>query len=397
MTRVVVTGMGIISAAGKGCDENIESLRKGNSGIGKASFFKSKYTSNFCFGEVKHSTENLIAVSQLNINDAYTRTDALAFYAFIEAIRDSGLSNYEVAGCDTAIISASTVGGMCAHGEMLHDVKPESSPSVLINSYSFAAHTLKIVNHYHARGFSDTVNTACSSSANAIIAGCRLIESGRVKRAIVGGVDSLSKYTVNGFNSLRILSDEPCRPFDINRKGLSLGEGAAYLVLESEELAVNKKIYAIVSGFANVSDAFHQSSLSEDAKGVKLVMTKALQAAGLNPGQIQYINAHGTGTENNDKVELTGLSAVFGNIPFYNSTKSYTGHTLGAAGAIEAVYSIFGMINGEIFPGLNCSDPISDFGNTPEMKHLTGIEINNVLSNSFGFGGNCSSLIFSKL
>jgi 3-oxoacyl-(acyl-carrier-protein) synthase len=170
--------------------------------------------------------------------------------------------------------------------------------------------------------------------------GARLIKSGRARRAIVGGVDSLAKYTVNGFNSLKILSDAPCKPFDEDRDGLNLGEGAAYLVLEAENVVGDKKIYAEVAGYGNANDAHHPSAMSDEATGAIRSMREAVESAGIGFDLIGYINAHGTGTQNNDGVELTGMAALFEKIPPFNSTKSYTGHTLGAAGAIEAVYSI---------------------------------------------------------
>jgi len=276
----------------------------------------------------------------------------------------------------------------------MSDVKMPENPSPFLFAFQNASHTLMLIKHFRMKGITNTINTACSSSANAIIAGVKLIRSGRAKRAIVGGVDSLSKFTVNGFNALRILSEEPTSPFDINRKGLSLGEGAAFIVLEKEEDATGKKQFANISGFANAADAFHQSSLSDDGKGVVKVMRQAIQMWGLEPAQIHYVNAHGTGTDNNDVVEYNGMKEIFGTIPPYNSTKSYTGHTLGAAGAVEAVFSMMSMQSGELYQSLNCNQPLGDI--PPVAQLTTGVKIEHVLSNSFGFGGNCTSIILSK-
>jgi 3-oxoacyl-(acyl-carrier-protein) synthase len=225
--------------------------------------------------------------------------------------------------------------------------------------------------------------------------GCRLIKNGLANRVIVGGADSLAKFTVNGFNALRILSDEPCAPFDQNRKGLNLGEGAAFLVLEKEADATGKKIYAEVSGYGNANDAYHPSSLSPEGDGPYLAMKNALDNAGLKPADIDFINAHGTGTENNDEVESRAMLRLFNTLPGFASTKGFTGHTLGAASAIEAVYSILNIDRQELYPNLNFNEPITDIGFEPVQAYNTGT-IKHVMSNSFGFGGNCTSLIFSK-
>lgn len=396
MTKVFVTGMGVISSIGKDIKKNSESLRNGNSGINKPKFFQSKYASSFFFGEVNISNRSLKEQLGLSEEKGLTRTDLFAFKAFDEAINDAKLSKEEISSFDTALISASTVGGMCLTDQLYEDANLKSESSEYLASYGCSAHTLRLIKKYNIKGFTNTINTACSSSANSIMFGSRLIKSGRVKRAIVGGTDSLAKYTVNGFNALKILSESPCKPFDEHRCGLTLGEGAAYLVLESEEVVSNKNTYARVSGYGNANDAFHTSTISDNAVGVISAISQALKSAKIDPDKIDYINAHGTGTENNDFVELTGLSKIFNKIPPYNSTKSYTGHTLGAAGAIESIFSILSIINNELYPSLNINTPISQFNLSPVKKYETGVDINYVLSNSFGFGGNCTSLIFSK-
>ncbi len=397
MTKVYVTGMGIISSIGRDINENLESLRNGASGINKPRFFDTKYASSLLFGEVNIDTCTLNEQLGLSEEKGLTRTDLFAFKAFRDAINDANLSKEEVSSFDTALISSSTVGGMCLTDQLFEDANLKSESSEYLSSYGCSAHTFRLIEKYNIKGFTNTINTACSSSANAIMFGSRLIKSGRVKRAIVGGTDSLAKYTVNGFNALRILAEQACKPFDEHRDGLNLGEGAAYLVLESNEVVKDKNIYAGVSGYGNSNDAFHSSTLSDDAVGVISAMSQALISAKLDQGQIDYINAHGTGTENNDIVELNGFSKIFNKIPPYNSTKSYTGHTLGAAGAVEAVLSILSLRNNELYPSLNVKNPISHFNVPPVKKFERGKEINHVLSNSFGFGGNCTSLILSKI
>ena len=226
-----------------------------------------------------------------------------------------------------------------------------------------------------------------------------MIKSGKLDRVIVGGTDALSKFTINGFKTLMILSDGYNKPFDNNRKGLNLGEAAAFLVLESEELVKkeNKKVLARVSGYANANDAFHQTASSENGDGAFLAMEKAFKIANLQPDQIDYVNVHGTATPNNDLSEGRALVRLFGEnkVPDFSSTKAFTGHTLAAAAAIEAVFSVLAIQNNVVFPNLNFETPMAEFDLIPQTT-LKNKNIEHVLSNSFGFGGNCSTLIFSK-
>ncbi|WP_439557004.1 beta-ketoacyl-[acyl-carrier-protein] synthase family protein [Dyadobacter sp.] len=396
MRKVLVTGMGVISAIGENLHENHQSLRGGVTGIGKAARFESQYAALLPFGECKTSNESLKAMLGLENSLGYTRTCLLASKAFDEAVNDAGLTQEQLSDFTTAFISASTVGGMCLTDQLYDDANLKSSGSEYLDAYSCAAHTFKIIDHYKIRGFTDTINTACSSSANAIMLGARLIRSGRATRVIVGGVDSLAKYTVNGFNALKILSGSACKPFDENRDGLNLGEGAAYLVLESEENAAGKKVYAEVAGYGNANDAHHPSAMSDEATGAIRCMREAVESAGIAFNQINYVNAHGTGTKNNDDVELFGLHQLFEQIPPYSSTKSFTGHTLGAAGALEAIFSILSIVHSELYPSLSIEVPVTTYDRIPIMNFEAGQEINYVLSNSFGFGGNCTSLVFGS-
>jgi 3-oxoacyl-(acyl-carrier-protein) synthase len=254
---------------------------------------------------------------------------------------------------------------------------------------------MAIQEHFGISGEVGTINTACSSSANSIIYGARLISHGFARRVIVGGAESLAKFTINGFNALNILSSKPCAPFDRDRSGLNLGEGAAFLVLEREEDLKGKKAYAVLSGFGNKNDAYHPSSNSPNGLGPFLSMKEALESSGLNAGEISYINAHGTGTENNDETESRAMIRLFEKVPPFSSTKSFTGHTLGAAGAVEAVYSILSLVHQELYPSLSFQFPIPETGLIP-VRNFFKQPMQHIMSNSFGFGGNCSTLIFSK-
>lgn len=386
--------MGVISAIGNNLSENHSALSNGVCGIGKAMFLQSKYTANLRFGEVKLSTE-LLRAGLHAFDPKMTRTTLLALHAFQEAITNANLTETELCSYDTALIGASTVGGMCLIDNLYNDANKKSEGSPYLSSYDGSSIDIYLQQHFNIKGIVNTFNTACSSSANAIMYGARLLKHGLAKRAIVGGVDSLSKFTVNGFNALHILSDEVCTPFDQNRKGLNLGEGAAYLVLEKEEDISNKKVLAELTGYCNTNDAFHASSLSAEGNGPYLAMQGALSMANLQTTDIDFINVHGTGTENNDLSEARAMLRLFEKVPPFASTKSNIGHTLGASGAIEAVYSILNLIHQETYPQLHFRTSVEGTDLKPVLS-TTSMKINNIMSNSFGFGGNCSSLLFSN-
>ncbi len=394
MNRIVVTGLGVISAIGNSVAENLVSLRQGKSGISRLDMFPSKFSGTLPVGEIKISNEAL--KEKLKAPEpGVTRTTLLALHAIKEALADSGLSNADISSSNTAFVGASTVGGMCLTDEMYTDSQKDTPGSEYLASYDFGATGMYLQKYFSIGGPVNTINTACSSSANAIMYGARLVRSGRVRRAIVGGFDSLAKFTINGFNALHILSTEHCTPFDECRKGLNLGEGSAFLVLEKEEDVNDKKIYASLSGFSNANDAFHASSLSDNGDGPFKAMKDALVSAKLHPSQIDFINAHGTGTGNNDLVESIAMLRLFEQVPSFTSTKANTGHTLGAAGAIEAVYCILNLAEQELYPGLHFTNAIATTKLAPFHVYKK-TPLTHIMSNSFGFGGNCSSLIFSK-
>jgi 3-oxoacyl-[acyl-carrier-protein] synthase-1 len=213
----------------------------------------------------------------------------------------------------------------------------------------------------------------------------------------VGGTDALSKVMLNGFHALMIVDPEICKPFDRNRQGLNIGEGAAYLVIESERTARKDKILCELSGYGNSNEAYHLTALSPDGDGTAMAMNNALEESGLHPGEIDYINAHGTGSLNSDLSEALGLEKIFGkNAPLFSSTKPFTGHTLGSAGALEAVFSVLALQNNLVFPNLNFRLPMEEVSIQPYTGSTSGLTVNHVMSNSFGFGGNNTSLIFSK-
>jgi len=300
----------------------------------------------------------------------------------------------------TGLISATTVGGMDKCELFYNDFLTNDSRNIYIDSYDCADSTEMIADILGISDYLTTISTACSSSANAILLGARMIRNGFLDRVVAGGTESLTNFHLNGFNVLKILDKEPCKPFDAKRNGISLGEGAAYLVLESEEAvnSANKTVLCELIGWGNACEAFHQTASSPDGIGAYLSMKKALDMTGLSPGDIDYINAHGTGTDNNDIAEGRAIEKLFGNnIPKVSSTKPYTGHTTSAAGSTESIISILAIIHNVIWPNLNFREPMDDLTFTPVIELLKDMNVKNVMSNSFGFGGNDTSLIFKRV
>jgi 3-oxoacyl-[acyl-carrier-protein] synthase-1 len=393
--KIAVTGIGAISAIGNNVDENLSSLLAKKTGIGKADILSSKLTETHLFGEIKWTNQelrNMVGWKSENVS----RTTLLSAVAMKEAIDQSGFQMDDSVG----IVSSTSVGGMDRSEGFF---EPYYTEQDFANVYMLGTHdcgtcTKQVAEHFGITAYATTISTACSSAANAIAMGARLLRQGKLKRVIVGGTDALCRFTSNGFNSLMILDTEWCKPFSANRAGLNLGEAAAYIVMESKEEAEARgaDIHGYVSGWANTNDAFHQTASSPDGNGAFLAMTTALEKAELKPEAIGYINAHGTGTQNNDQSESIAIHRVFGaQKPPISSTKAYTGHTLAAAGAIEAVYSLLALKEQKFLPNLNHQDQIEDNDWKPQLEVESG-EINHVLSNSFGFGGNNSTVIFSK-
>jgi len=385
--------MGIISAIGTSVAECRAALIGGRSGIVQPNGLPSRYA-HLPAGRILLTDDQL--KEQLRITDVgVNRTSFLALHALNQAVVQAELTATELASADTALIVASTIGGVSLTDEIYQNGHGDGTNTTFLNAYEYSSVADYLQRKLSIGGITDTINTACSSSANAIIYGCRLLKNGFARRAIVGGADCLSKFTVNGFNSLRILSDEPCRSFDANRKGLNLGEGAAFLILEREEDLVGKPVLAWVSGYGNANDAYHPSSLSTEGNGPFMAMQTALNVAGLQPEDIGYINAHGTGTENNDEAESVAMTRLFGQPPAFASTKTFTGHTLGAANAIETTFSILSLQHGEVYANLNFSTPAEPARLTPVTEYYQ-TDLQHIMSNSFGFGGNCTSVIVSR-
>lgn len=396
--RIYVTGYGIISSIGSTVQECYQSMISGIPGVGRICNIDTVLRDELIVGEVRKTLPELLEMAGIEPEEGYSRNTVLGIIAASEAFSHAGLGYHRE--LRTGLISATTVGGMDRCELFYNDFLTNETRNVYIDSYDCADSTERIASRFGLTDFITTISTACSSAANAILLGARLIRSGKLDRVLAGGCESLTKFHLNGFNALKILDQHPCRPFDKNRAGINLGEGSAYLVLESEdvlEITGNKPICEL-KGWGNACEAFHQTASSPDGIGAYLAMKKALELSGLDASDIDYINAHGTGTDNNDISEGKAIEALFGDrIPRVSSTKPFTGHTTSAAGSIEAILSILCLQHQVIWPNLNFSEKIEELNFYPVTRMITGQPVQTVMSNSFGFGGNDTSLIFTKV
>lgn len=390
-----ITGAGIVSAVGCNKREVLESLVAGRSGIGPMRYLRSVHI-EFPVGEVPMSDEELCAALGIDASTPTIRTALLGMLALGEALDEAGLSGGELPGA--AFISGTTVGGMDRSECYYPDFLANDSRNEYIAMHDCGASTELIADRFGRFGFVSTPSTACSSAMNAILVGANLIRSGAFDIVVAGGSECLTRFHLNGFNALMILDTQPCRPFDATRAGLNLGEGAAYVVLERAASARRRGVHALATldGVANTCDAFHQTASSADGEGAFRAMRGALADAGLDPSEVDYINAHGTGTPNNDASESAAMLRLFGDrVPPVSSTKAFTGHTTSASGAIETVICLLALRHGFLPVNLNWQHPM-DNGIVPVRESRPPREIRHVLCNSFGFGGNDSSLLLSK-
>ncbi|MCK5809363.1 beta-ketoacyl-[acyl-carrier-protein] synthase family protein [bacterium] len=397
MQTVFVTGMGAISSLGVSVEQTYEALIEKRSGIGKCKQIQTVHT-DIPVGEVSLSNDELRALLKVSA-EKFSRTTLLGLVAAQEALDSAGVKKDK--NLKTAVITGTTVSGLDRSEHFFHHFLLDNRAGDISNllHHECGTTTQDIADYFGFHDYISTISTACSSSANAIALGSRLIAAGVVDRVLCGGEDALSNFTINGFNSMKILDRELCRPFDKTRSGLNIGEGAAFLVLESKKVAEEreKEPIARLSGWGNRCDAYHQTASSPEGRGPLQAMKEALTRAGITPQDIGYINVHGTGTPNNDITEARALITLFGEkVPPFSSTKLYTGHTLGAAGAIESVISLLSMQHNTLFPTFNFRQAIEE----AQLKPITSVtkveNIKHLLTNSFGFGGNDTSLIFSK-
>ena len=389
MKDIVITGAGIVSAIGNDTSSVLVSLKNETSGIGEMRYLSSVHK-ELPVGEVKLSDNQLKDILGLPHEQIISRTTLLGTVALKQAVRDAAITTD---GKRIVIINGTTVGGMDVT-ENLFPLTSNPSPLITQLSHDCGSCTKDIAALCGISAEVCTVSTACSSALNAVILGAEMLKNDEADIVIAGGTEGLSKFHLNGFNTLMILDHQRCRPFDETRNGINLGEGAAYVVLQRKE-DCNGAFKAYISGYSNACDAFHLTATSEEGTGPVLAMSQALKMSSLNASDIDYVNAHGTGTPNNDLTESVAIKKVFGNdLPDISSTKAYTGHTTSASGAIELVICLLAMEHSFIPSNLGCTTPLQ--GGIVPSKGQTGCQVDNVMCNAFGFGGNDSSLIISK-
>jgi 3-oxoacyl-[acyl-carrier-protein] synthase II len=401
--RVAVTGIGIVSAFGLGRDEFWEGVSTGRCAIGEVSLFDTAaYRTHIgaqvgeFYPQVHFMPKQLARMS---------RCDQLGVIAAREALEDSGMTPYkDKDNTRFGVLLGAGAGGMFS-GERyrrdLHEKKRNPRPSDLI-PFSPNVTTDYVANDSRLKGPRSTVVTACSSSSTAIGYAADWIRDGRADVVLAGGSDAMCELTYSGFNSLRAVDANPCRPFDMERKGLSLGEGAAILVLEDMDRAIARgvRIYAEIAGYGIGCDAYHMTAPEINGAGAARTILAALRDAGVRPEEIDYINAHGTATRYNDVAETAAIKSALGghayDIPI-SSIKSMIGHCLGAAGGLEAAATALTIYNGLIPPtiGYENPDPDCDLDYTPNEPRKADVSV--ALSNSLAFGGNNTTVVIRKV
>ena len=400
--RVVITGLGILTSIGQDAPSFWTSLLEGVCGIDRITLFDPSSYRVQNAAEVKgFDPRRFFSSRRLK---RMSRCDQFGMKAVGEGLSDSGLDLEKEDRERVGIFIGGGAGGILSaeryRKEMIRKGWRKARPTLLLPFSTCALNDL-IAEEYGVLGPRATIATACSSSATAIGCGLDSIRSGEVDIAIAGGSESLSEVTFGGFNSLRSVDEEYCRPFDLNRKGLSLGEGAAFLILEEAEHARRRgsKIHAEVMGYGLSGDGQHMTAPDPEGKGAARAMQQALQDGGINPEEIDYINAHGTATPANDAAETKAIKKLLGDrarkVPV-SSSKSMIGHCLGAAGALEAVVTVLAVRDNRIPPTIHYQtpDPECDLDYVP--NHAREGTITYALSNSFGFGGTNACLVFKK-
>lgn len=409
LRRVVITGVGLVSPLGVGVERNWKAILDGENGIGPITKFDASEYSSRIAGEVK-GFDPLDFIDRKEVR----KMDHFIQYAIAAAhlaVEDSGIQGQILGGDRTGVYVGSGIGGIGAienqHTILLEKGPGRVSPFFLISSIiNEAAGQISI--KYRARGPNSATATACTTSTHAVGDSFRIIARGDADIMIAGGAEApITPLGLAGFCSMRALSvrnDEPhkaSRPFDAQRDGFVIGEGAGILILEELDIALKRgaRIYAEIVGYGMSADAYHVSAPCLDGEGAYQSMKRALDDCGILPEEIDYINAHGTSTPYNDKIETLAIKKLFGEHAYkigVNSTKSMTGHLLGAAGALETAISILCLTDQIMPPTINYEhpDPECDLDYVPNKSRPA--EVRYALSNSFGFGGTNGSLIFKR-
>jgi 3-oxoacyl-[acyl-carrier-protein] synthase II len=408
--RVVVTGLGLITPLGIGVETTWGNLINGKSGIGKITRFDASAFPTQIAGEVKNfNPEDFIEAKDIKKMDRFIH---FAVAAATMALEDSGLKIADNNAERVGVIVGSGIGGLSAI-ENYHSVYLEKGPRRITPFFipmlviNLASGQISI--RFGAKGPNSAVSTACATGNHSIGDAYKIIQRGDADAMIAGGTEAvITPLGIGGFNAMKALStknDKPekaSRPFDIDRDGFVMGEGAGIMILENLQNAMDRgaKIYAEVIGYGMTADAYHITSPSPGGEGAARCMSLALRDGGVEPAEINYINAHGTSTKSGDELEVSAIKTVFGEHAHkvtISSTKSMTGHLLGAAGGVEAVFSVLSILNDIVPPTINLDNVDPECSNLDYVPHAARrMQINYTLSNSFGFGGTNACLLLKK-
>ena len=399
MRRVVISGVGSWNGLGAGVRAFLDGLRSGACAIGEMTLFPTDgFRTHRAAVAPSPDLRGWIAAAA---ERKLSRSDRLALAAAREAWQNSGIAESGLAPERLGVVIGATTGGMLEAEEALRRLRSGKHDRMPVRGLvAMPVHSTAeaIAGLFGCRGPRLTAVTACSSSANSIGLAADLVQEGRVDGVLAGGTDAHCKMTYAGFNALQALDPDVCRPFDRRRAGLSLGEGAAMFVLEDEAHARRRgaEIFAEFAGYGMSADAHHMTAPDPEGRGAVLAMRRALADARLDQSEIDYVNAHGTGTPQNDPIETRAIKSVFGEHArrlAVSSTKSQTGHCLGAAGAIEILATVLGLRHGFIPPTVNLDepDPQCDLDYVPRAAREQRLRA--AMSNSYGFGGNNTSVV----
>jgi len=399
--RVVITGMGILTALGRGIDDTACAVRAGKSGISKITSFTTDRYKSDTGGEIR---QGLIEEYFLE-NKGYVldRASHLVLTACKDAFLNASLNTTNLAGQDISVFLGTTLGGMLS-SQKFHRyflLKTNKKERRLLLRDCLTNQSMHVAQQFGLIGEALVLNNACVSGLTTIGMAFRRLRSGQGSLTVAGGYDVMSEFTYAGFSSLQLVTQEKCRPFDKNRTGLALGEGAGVIVLEElgHALARNAQIYAEIIGFSQSTDAYHLTRPDPEAKGACNAIVWAIKDACISPGEIDYINAHGTGTLANDPMEAKAISMALGDcapkVPV-SSIKPMIGHTLGAAGAIDVIISTIAMKNQFLPVNLNYENPDPNCKLNIVSGQSKDAAIKVILSNSFGFGGSNGAILLRK-
>lgn len=390
---VPITGMGCITAAGRTLDQNVASLFAGTRVMAPSERVRSSHPVRYPVFEVADEA----------LPDGYAtgpeclRCSGLALVAAAEAIRSAGLSATDLRRLRVGVCLGTTVGSAMNNEQFYRGFRDGERPDMAaITSFLHANPSAVVARELRLNGPCETVNNACSSGTVAIGQGAEWIRAGVCDVVLAGGTDALCRTVYNGFISLQIMDEEPVRPFDVRRCGLNLGEGAGVLVLESaaSQAARGARGLGSLVGYGNASDAFHVSAPHPEGRGLRAAIETAMAQAGIAGRDLAFINAHGTGTPENDRVEGQLYPELLPGIPFL-STKGYTGHTLGASGAIEAAFTLASLQLGKLPASIGFAEPDPAFPGRP-VTAATPVTGEVAISTSLAFGGNNAAVVLAK-